>query len=132
MLLHVSTALNPMSMSRYAYHYSVPEYAHALHPDAWQRLQDAVPIEARTTTDVRARVVPGTPATEIGRIASEVDADLIVMGVTSRGAIGRTLIGSTAARVVRSAGRPVLAVPERVLEGLDVDLESESVTRLAA
>jgi nucleotide-binding universal stress UspA family protein len=131
-LLHVSTALNPMSMSRYAYHYSVPEYARALQQDAWQRLQDAVPIEARTTTDVRARVVSGPPATEIGRIASEVDADLIVMGVTSRGAIGRTLIGSTAARVIRSAGRPVLAVPQRVLERLDVNLESESVTRLAA
>lgn len=64
-----------------------------------------VPVEARTRADVRARVVSGTPATEIVRIASEIDADLIVMGVMSRGAIGRNLFGSTAARVIRTAGQ---------------------------
>jgi nucleotide-binding universal stress UspA family protein len=131
-LLHISRASHPVSASRYAYHFSVPEYARRLQQDAWQRLQDAVPVEARTTSEVRARVVSGIPATEIVRIASEIDADLVVMGVTSRGAIGRKLIGSTAARVIRSVDWPVLAVPERLLERLDVDPEPESVTRLVA
>ena len=81
---------------------------------------------------MRARVVSGTPATEIVRIASDIDADLIVMGVPSRGAIGRKLIGSTAGRVIRSVDRPVLAVPERIRERLGVDAEPASVTRLAA
>jgi nucleotide-binding universal stress UspA family protein len=81
---------------------------------------------------VRARVVSGTPATEIVRIASEIEADLIVIGVTSRGAIGRKLIGSTAARVIRTAGRPLLAVPEGILERFDLDATPDSVLRLAA
>jgi nucleotide-binding universal stress UspA family protein len=121
-----------VSSSRYAYHFSVPEYARQLQQDAWQRLQDAVPVDARTTADVRARVVSGTPATEIVRIASEVDADLIVMGVSSRGAIGRKLIGSTAARVLRTAGGPVLAVPEGILGRVNLDATSDAVTRVAA
>ena len=130
-LLHVSRALDPMSASRYAYHFSVPEYARRLQQDAWERLQDVVPLKARTTADIRARVVSGRPANEIVRVASEVDADLIVMGVTARGVLGRKLIGSTASRVIRTAGRPVLAVPERILERLDVDVEPESA-RFAA
>jgi nucleotide-binding universal stress UspA family protein len=131
-LLHVFRASNAVSASRSAYHFSVPEYARRLQQDAWQRLQDAVPVEAKTTADVRARVVSGTTATEIVRIASEIEADLIVMGVTSRGAIGRELIGSTAARVIRTAGRPVLAVPEGTLERLHLDTTPESVIRRAA
>ena len=131
-LLHVSSASHPMSGSRYAYHFSVPEYARRLQQDAWRRLQDAVPVVLRTTADVRARVVSGRPATEIVRIASEIEAELVVMGVTSRGAIGRKFSGSTAARVIRTAGCPVLAVPERILERFDVDMEPESVSRLAA
>jgi nucleotide-binding universal stress UspA family protein len=131
-LLHVSRASDAVSAARYAYHLSVPEYARRLQQDAWQRLQDAVPVEARTRADVRARVVSGTPATEIVRIASEIEAELIVIGVTSRGAIGRTLIGSTAARVIRTAGRPVLAVPGGILERFDLDTTPDSVTRLAA
>jgi nucleotide-binding universal stress UspA family protein len=131
-LLHVSRASHGVSASRYAYHFSVPEYARRLQQDAWQRLQDAVPVEARTRADVRARVVSGTPATEIVRIASEIEADLIVIGVTSRGAIGRKLIGSTAARVIRTAGRPLLAVPEGILERFDLDATPDSVLRLAA
>jgi nucleotide-binding universal stress UspA family protein len=58
------------------------------------------------------RVVTGDPAEEIGRIAADVKADLIVVGVTSRGSLGRRVFGSTATRVIRTAGCPVLAVPE--------------------
>ena len=63
---------------------------------------------------VHARVVTGDPSTEIARIATDVDADVILVGVTSRGAIGRRIFGSTAARVIRIAERPVLAIPELV------------------
>lgn len=131
-LLHVTRGSHAVSASRYAYHFRVPEYARWRQRDAWQRLQDAVPAEARTTADVRARVVSGTPATEIARIASESGVELIVMGVTSRGAIGRTLIGSTAARVIRTAGRPVLAVPEGTIGRLNLDTTPDWHTRLAA
>lgn len=130
-LLHVSKTSHP-NVSRHAYHFSVPEYAGRLQQDAWHHLQDAVPVEARARVEVRARVVSGAPATEIARIASDVDADLIVVGVTSRGALGRTLIGSTAARLIRYAGCPVLAVPEQAVGWWDVDHRLDSVPRLAA
>jgi nucleotide-binding universal stress UspA family protein len=55
----------------------------------------------------------GDPATELDRIARERDADLVIVGVKSRGFVGRRLFGATAARLMRRAARPVLAVPER-------------------
>ncbi len=130
-LVHVSRAAG-LGVATHGYNLAVPEYAHRLHHDAWRRMRDAVPIEARMVADIRARVTSGAPATEITRVASELDADLIVMGVTARGVVGRTLIGSTVARVIRTAGRPVLAVPERLSKRLDVHMAPERRPRLAA
>jgi nucleotide-binding universal stress UspA family protein len=110
-LVHVLPTLDPMS--RYAYHVTVPDYGPLLKQEAWQRLQECVPSKLRAVTNLRARVVSGAPAEQIANLSREIDADLIVMGVTARGAIGRRLFGSTAVRVMRSASRPVLAVPER-------------------
>lgn len=125
-LVHVLP--NPDPMSRYAYHFSVPEYGQLMKREAWQRLQDSVPPQLRTTTDVFARVVSGTPADEIVTLASDIDADLIVMGVTSRGAFGRRIFGSTAVRVMRSAACPVLAVPERMPKQAALDTASASTS----
>jgi len=58
--------------------------------------------------------VTGDPSTEIARVATDLDADLVLVGVTPRGAIGRRTFGSTAARGIRTAGRPVLAIPALV------------------
>ncbi len=129
-LLHVSP--HTMGAPGYPDHCRVPGHARRRHQDVWQHLQGAVPVEARTTADIRVRVVAGTPATEIARIASEVGADLVVMGVSALGALGRPLNDSTAARVIRSAGRPVLAVPRQALERSDLHPESRSVILVAA
>jgi nucleotide-binding universal stress UspA family protein len=112
-LVHVVQGISPASVSRYTYHFDVPEYQSLVAEDAWRRLQDAIPLNARKAERIHARVVTGDPSTEITRIAADLDADLIVVGVTSRGAIGRRIFGATAARLIRTAGRPVLAVPER-------------------
>jgi glycoprotease/Kae1 family metallohydrolase len=45
-------------------------------------------------------------------VASDIDADLIVLGVTRRSAMTRRIFGSTAARVIRASGHPILVVPE--------------------
>ena len=58
--------------------------------------------------------------------------DLIVMGVRSRGAIGRRLFGSTAARVMRRVGCAVLAVPESRLQRLPTVPHVDSTTAVAA
>ncbi len=119
-------------MSRYAYHISDPECGPLLKRDAWLRLHECVPSELRSAANLRARVVSGAPAEQIARLSREIDADLIVMGVTARGAIGRRLFGSTAVRVMRSASRPVLAIPERLHEAAMVNAESDAVTTTAA
>jgi nucleotide-binding universal stress UspA family protein len=129
-LVHVLPSLNPMS--RHAHHVGGPDYGPLLKRDAWQRLQECVPSELRGATNLRARVVSGPPAEQIARVSREIGADLIVMGVTARGAIGRRLLGSTAARVMRLAGRPMLAIPERLHKTAMVNSKSDVATTVAA
>lgn len=57
---------------------------------------------------VRGRVLSGSPAAEIVRVAAESRADLIVVASGSRGLSDTILLGSTAQRVQHSAPCPVL------------------------
>lgn len=61
--------------------------------------------------DVTQEVVEGTAHVEIGRLAGERKADMIVMGTHGRTGLQRLLLGSVAERVVRTATVPVLTVP---------------------
>jgi nucleotide-binding universal stress UspA family protein len=94
--------------------YGLSEHQHRTTLDAWRRLQATIPREATTAARVHARVVTVDPPTEIARIAAEINADLIVVGVTQRGAISRRIFGGTAARVMRVATQPVISMPEIV------------------
>jgi nucleotide-binding universal stress UspA family protein len=94
------------------YHLMEPEYQRQLARDARRRIQELIPADAGTPRRLHSRVVTGDPAAAISRVAAEVDADLLLIGATSRGAIGRLVFGLTAARVIRTAGRPVLAIPQ--------------------
>ena len=87
------------------------EYQRRLVQEAWRKLPETIPADARTSRTVHARVVTGDPSDAIARVAAESAADLILLGVTARGPIGRMLFGSTAARVIRAAAHPVLAIP---------------------
>jgi nucleotide-binding universal stress UspA family protein len=62
----------------------------------------AVPYEHRMLT--------GTPANEIARLAQQEQAELIVMGSHGRGGLARLLVGSVAEIVMRKAPCPVLIV----------------------
>jgi nucleotide-binding universal stress UspA family protein/predicted phosphoribosyltransferase len=62
--------------------------------------------------DVEMVVVEGTPWQEIERAARERDVDMIVMGTHGRRGIARALLGSVAARVLRTANVPIVTVPE--------------------
>jgi nucleotide-binding universal stress UspA family protein len=57
---------------------------------------------------VHARI--GKPAEEILFLASEVGADLIMVGTHDHTPLERFLVGSTATRVMREAGCPVIVV----------------------
>jgi nucleotide-binding universal stress UspA family protein len=111
-LLHVVPGAPSIGVQRRLYRYGVTEYRSLLTRDAWRRLQDSVPSAASAAAPVHARVVAGEPPAEIARIATEVNAGLIVVGVTRRNALARKVFGTTTARVMRAAGRPILAVPE--------------------
>jgi nucleotide-binding universal stress UspA family protein len=60
---------------------------------------------------VEALVATGSPVEEICRTASEGPFDAIVTGWRGRGALGRLVLGSVAARVVREAPCSVVVAP---------------------
>jgi universal stress protein E len=58
----------------------------------------------------RAHLATGNPATEIPRVASELGAQIVVMGALSRSGLMRVLIGNTAERVLNTLPCDVLVV----------------------
>jgi nucleotide-binding universal stress UspA family protein len=78
--------------------------------DARQRLDALVPDAARASCTVHAEVAEGQAHQAILRLATEVEADLIIMGVRSRDAFDVAVFGSHTQAVVRAAHCPVLTV----------------------
>jgi nucleotide-binding universal stress UspA family protein len=76
-----------------------------------ERLRGKVPADVRVRVD--ARVTAGDPHRRILDIASEVNADLIVMGVPPRSRFDEVLFGSTLRSVLRRTKIPVLVLPVR-------------------
>lgn len=78
--------------------------------NARDRLDTLVPDDARAYCSVHAEVVEGQAHQAVLGLATEVDADLIIMGVRSRAAFDVAVFGSTTQAVVRAAHCPVLTV----------------------
>lgn len=72
-------------------------------------LRREIPVAAADQVDVR--VTTGDPHRAILDVASELQADLIVMGVPPRDRIDEVLFGSTLRGVLRRATSPVLVLP---------------------
>jgi nucleotide-binding universal stress UspA family protein len=70
-------------------------------------LEDAM---VRAGAEGEARVLDGSPATEIVAHEEELRAELIVVATRGRTGLARLALGSVAERVIRSAGCSVLAV----------------------
>jgi nucleotide-binding universal stress UspA family protein len=60
--------------------------------------------------EVRQAPHSGEIADEVLRVAQEVDASVIVIGLRRRSPVGKLLMGSSAQRILLDADRPVLAV----------------------
>ena len=74
-----------------------------------KNLTERLASESGVTTEVRQTI--GTDvASEIVRIAEEVSATLIVIGVRRRSPVGKMFMGSVAQQVLLDATVPVLAV----------------------
>jgi nucleotide-binding universal stress UspA family protein len=80
-----------------------------LKADVWKRLNSVV-ADAGREIPVEPLVTVGSPRCEIIRVAEERNADLVVLGAYSQGAIEHLLFGSTANHVVRQARCPVLTI----------------------
>lgn len=77
--------------------------------------------ERHPSTHLEGRVIPhirfADPAEEIAQLASDVEADLVIVGSHGRRGIARILLGSVAEGVVRLAPCPVLVTrPKRIVE----------------
>jgi nucleotide-binding universal stress UspA family protein len=106
MLLHVLHASVPHHCGRFG----VPEFSRAMARDTRERLHSILKAQ-HLESDVLVTVSSKSVHDEILRVASEIKADLIVMGATRRAALWRRLLGSTALRVSRRSHLPVLILP---------------------
>ena len=72
-------------------------------------------LESKVATDVKITrlIVEGAPFVEIAKVARTGEIDLVVMGSYGgrSGSVDKIFFGSTAEKVVRTAGCPVLTVP---------------------
>lgn len=78
--------------------------------DARNRLVDFVARKGTPGATVETRVVVGEAVWEICQVATQEQAELIVMGSHGRTGLSHVLLGSVAERVVRHAPCPVLVV----------------------
>lgn len=69
------------------------------------------PELAKAEIRVFGHVLIDTPSLGISRLASELEADLIVIGTHGQKGVARWLLGSVAEGVVRQAQCPILVVP---------------------
>jgi nucleotide-binding universal stress UspA family protein len=99
-LMHVLEQLEPMPM----------EYSQELLANYRKRLWDMVPDDANLWCKPQVRVVVGVAVNEIVRFAHDRQADLIVMGAHSGGAVASHLPWTVVHAVVRQARCPVLTV----------------------
>ena len=80
-----------------------------LKADIWKRLNSVV-AEAAPEMPVERIVTMGSPHREIVRVATERNAELLVLGAYSHGPIDHMFFGSTTNHVVHQARCPVLTV----------------------
>lgn len=85
---------------------TVASTAQEIADDLGTELRDGA---ASVGVDVDYRVVAGDALTELTRVADEVHAEVVVVGASE--SAGHRLVGSLAARLVRSGRWPVTVVP---------------------
>jgi nucleotide-binding universal stress UspA family protein len=106
-LLHVIDALSERD-ALYAADQQTIAYIQQRKQHAREDLDKLVHRGMRAAALTCERVELGRPARTILRVASEIHADLIVMGTQSHGPLGVKLFGSATQTVLRAASCPVL------------------------
>ena len=86
-----------------------PVSADVAPPELVQQQTDRARADG-VTVEVRQTPHSGDLADEVLRVAEEVAASVIVIGIRRRSPVGKLLMGSSAQRILLDADRPVLAV----------------------
>lgn len=73
-------------------------------------LERPIPEDAKNWCKIKSEVRIGKSYEEINKLATETQADMVVMGVRGRNAVDLALFGSTTHRVIQLGPCPVLAV----------------------
>jgi len=110
-LLHVVPGFSA-GVPTHLHKYGIAEYQAQLMRDARRRLQMTVPATRHSRAAINTRVLVGDTTTEITQAVHNIGADLLVVGVPTRGVVSRALFGTTAARLLGVTRVPVLAVPD--------------------
>lgn len=109
-LVHVCEMPGMITASKDAYAIEFADWSRRLGEDAKCQLSEYT--ERLRDVTVTTEVLFGGAALAIVDAAEANKADLIVMGTHGHGAMMHLLLGNVAERVVRTAGRPVLTIPE--------------------
>jgi nucleotide-binding universal stress UspA family protein len=96
------------------------EYEGSILAGPAQQLQTRAERATEGTVNVETMLLRGhDPAEEIVRVASDVGADLVVMGTHGHTGIAHALLGSVAGKVIRSFTGPVLTVRQKRSDDTD-------------
>jgi nucleotide-binding universal stress UspA family protein len=96
---------------------ATPEEVDAAHSAAEAEAKAAIDATAAVVAEgipVERQVANGDPGTTLVRLASELPADVVVVGSRGRGAIKRALLGSVSTHVANNATCPVVVVGANV------------------
>jgi nucleotide-binding universal stress UspA family protein len=75
-------------------------------------LREALDVAHNRGIEAKPELLIGYPPNQILRLATDVDADLIVVGSRGLGRVKSAILGSTSREVLAHADRPVLVVRE--------------------
>lgn len=89
---------------------SSPETAQKITTEALKRLDEAVARRSGKGIAIKPVLRMGAAWDELNGVATEEDADLIVVGTHGRRGFSRVVLGSVAERMMRTAVRPLLVV----------------------
>jgi nucleotide-binding universal stress UspA family protein len=79
---------------------------------AERRLRRTAGRTPRTRAAADTRLLVGKTTAELSRSVDMLGVDLLIVGVPKRGVVSRALLGTTATRLQRVIGVPLLAVPD--------------------
>ena len=80
-------------------------------------LREAMMLAEGRGVKARPELLVGYPAKQILRLASEAEADLVVIGSRGLGRVKSAILGSTSREVLARADRPVLVVRDGAVRG---------------